>query len=106
LPRLHDPKILIVTALGLSGSGGKLFETETHFRRFDGEYRWFLSRACPLFDRIGNIFGWYGMTPISTTGSWRKRSCGKMKWSFPGYWDRRGMCSTRTGWHWNTLALL
>jgi formate hydrogenlyase transcriptional activator len=39
---------------------GKPFETETRVRRFDGEYRWFLSRACPLFDRVGNILGWYG----------------------------------------------
>ena len=39
---------------------GKPFETETRVRRFDGEYRWFLSRACPLFDRTGNILGWYG----------------------------------------------
>jgi PAS domain-containing protein len=39
---------------------GKPFETETRVRRFDGEYRWFLSRACPLFDRIGNILGWSG----------------------------------------------
>jgi hypothetical protein len=60
LPRLHEPKILIVTPLCLSGSGGKPFETETYFGRFDGEYHWFLSRACPLFDRIGNILGWYG----------------------------------------------
>jgi formate hydrogenlyase transcriptional activator len=39
---------------------GKPFETEARVRKFDGEYRWFLSRACPLLDRVGNILGWYG----------------------------------------------
>jgi PAS domain-containing protein len=39
---------------------GKPFETEARVRRFDGEYGWFLRRACTLFDRMGNILGWYG----------------------------------------------
>jgi PAS domain S-box-containing protein len=39
---------------------GKPFETETRVKRFDGEYRWFLSRAFPLFDHSGHILGWYG----------------------------------------------
>jgi PAS domain S-box-containing protein len=39
---------------------GKPFETETRVRRFDGECRWFLYRAFPLFDRAGHILGWYG----------------------------------------------
>src|SRR2546427_7906153 len=39
---------------------GNPFEAEIHVRRFDGEYRWFLSRACPLHDRSGHILGWYG----------------------------------------------
>jgi formate hydrogenlyase transcriptional activator len=60
LLRLHHPKILIVTAPGLSGNRGKPFETETRVRRFDGESHWFLSCALPLFDRMGNILGWYG----------------------------------------------
>ena len=29
-------------------------------RRFDGEYRWFLSRAVPLLDPAGNVLAWYG----------------------------------------------
>ena len=41
---------------------GKPFEDETRFRRAsDGEYRWFLVRAVPLRDEIGNIFKWYGV---------------------------------------------
>jgi PAS domain S-box-containing protein len=36
------------------------FETETRFRRADGEYRWFLTRANPLRDKTGRIVKWYG----------------------------------------------
>jgi PAS domain S-box-containing protein len=39
---------------------GKPFEAETRLRRFDGEYRWFLYRAFPLFDSSGRNLGWYG----------------------------------------------
>jgi PAS domain S-box-containing protein len=42
-------------------------ETGTHYeniervRRADGEHRWFLSRAQPLRDELGNIVKWYGV---------------------------------------------
>src|SRR5208282_1386955 len=39
---------------------GKPREIESRLRRSDGEYRWFLSRVCPLVDRWGHILGWYG----------------------------------------------
>jgi formate hydrogenlyase transcriptional activator len=39
---------------------GKPLEMESRLRRFDGEYRWFLERVSPLFDRTGHILGWYG----------------------------------------------
>ncbi|WP_051946867.1 PAS domain-containing protein [Verrucomicrobium sp. BvORR106] len=38
----------------------KPFEWEMRLRSSSGDYRWFLSRASPLFDRNGNISGWYG----------------------------------------------
>ncbi|HEX3499390.1 MAG TPA: PAS domain-containing protein, partial [Stellaceae bacterium] len=41
---------------------GAPFEMEARFRRADGEYRWFLSRAVPLHDELGNIVKWYGTT--------------------------------------------
>jgi len=41
-------------------SEGKPREIESRLRRSDGEYRWFLSRVCPLVDRSGHILGWYG----------------------------------------------
>src|SRR5258707_7914044 len=36
------------------------FEVEGRFRRFDGEFRWFLFRGSPLRDRSGNVAKWYG----------------------------------------------
>ncbi len=35
-------------------------EAEARFRRFDGQYRWFLVRAAPLHDEQGTIIRWYG----------------------------------------------
>jgi PAS domain S-box-containing protein len=35
-------------------------EAEARFRRFDGEYRWFLIRALPVRDENGNIIKWFG----------------------------------------------
>ncbi|TFZ00682.1 PAS domain S-box protein [Ramlibacter henchirensis] len=40
---------------------GEPFEQEVRLRRFDGEYRWFLSRAVPLRDDQGRILKWYGV---------------------------------------------
>jgi PAS domain S-box-containing protein len=39
---------------------GELFEVESRFRRADGEYRWFLTRAVPRRDARGKIARWYG----------------------------------------------
>ncbi len=36
------------------------FELESQFRRADGEYRWFLLRAVPLFDDSGRVLSWMG----------------------------------------------
>src|SRR5258708_5994060 len=41
---------------------GASFEKEARIRRADGEYRWFLIRAVPLRDELGNIVKWYGTT--------------------------------------------
>jgi PAS domain S-box-containing protein len=38
----------------------KPYEVEGRFRRFDGEFRWFLFRGSPLRDRSGNVAKWYG----------------------------------------------
>src|SRR6202140_5128106 len=39
---------------------GKPYEVEGRFRRFDGEFRWFLFRGSPLRDRSGKVAKWYG----------------------------------------------
>jgi PAS domain S-box-containing protein len=39
---------------------GKPAEVEARLRRFDGAYRWFLIRAAPLRDHLGEIVQWYG----------------------------------------------
>ncbi len=41
-------------------NSGKPYEVEGRFRRFDGEFRWFLFRGSPLRDRSGKIAKWYG----------------------------------------------
>ncbi len=38
----------------------KPYDVEGRFRRFDGEFRWFLFRGSPLRDRSGKVTKWYG----------------------------------------------
>src|SRR6267378_2053059 len=38
----------------------KPYEVEGRFRRFDGEFRWFLFRGSPLRDQSGKVAKWYG----------------------------------------------
>src|SRR5580700_3511629 len=38
----------------------KPYEVEGRFRRFEGEFRWFLFRGSPLRDRSGKVAKWYG----------------------------------------------
>jgi len=52
-----DPLLERWRALLLSGEAG---EIEARFRRYDGVYRWFLVRAEPLRDELGNIVRWCG----------------------------------------------
>src|SRR6266850_226444 len=41
-------------------SSGEPGELEARLRRFDGEYRWFISRAAPVHDEQGKVVRWYG----------------------------------------------
>jgi PAS domain S-box-containing protein len=49
-----------VTKWRTAVADGEAFEAEVRIRSVDGEYRWFLCRASPLFDPSGDILGWYG----------------------------------------------
>jgi PAS domain S-box-containing protein len=55
----EDSKKLLETWRTILASG-RPGESEARMRRFDGEYRWFLFRAIPLRDELGNIVRWYG----------------------------------------------
>ena len=50
------PRVLEI--FGRSMSTGEPFEFETRARRFDGVYRWFQARGCPLRDSNGRIVRW------------------------------------------------
>ncbi|HLJ45512.1 MAG TPA: sigma-54-dependent Fis family transcriptional regulator [Bryobacteraceae bacterium] len=39
----------------------KTGQTEARFCRADGEYRWFLISAAPVYDEHGNLVRWYGI---------------------------------------------
>jgi PAS domain S-box-containing protein len=41
-------------------ASGKHIDHELRMRGADGQYRWFLTRALPLRDDLGNIIKWYG----------------------------------------------
>lgn len=41
-------------------SHGDMFEIELRFRSYDGEYRWHLARALPVYRREGEIAMWVG----------------------------------------------
>jgi PAS domain S-box-containing protein len=41
-------------------ASGEPGEVEARLRGFDGEYRWFLFRGCPLRDDSGKVLKWYG----------------------------------------------
>jgi len=91
---------------GLAGSwqsimaSGKRGESEARLRRFDGEYRWFLFRANPLFDESGNIVKWFG---INTDIEDRERAEDALRRS-EGYLTEAQRL-TRTGsWAWNVAT--
>ncbi len=41
---------------------GKEYEIEVRTRRHDGVYRWFMTRAVPLRDYLGQVVSWFGVT--------------------------------------------
>src|ERR1700737_4578148 len=80
-------------AIRKSGKRGGL---EARLRRFDGEYRWFLHRAEPLRDELGNIVKWYGS---STDIEDRKRTEEALRESEQRF---RDYAETASDWLWET----
>jgi PAS domain S-box-containing protein len=81
------------SAIRESGMRGGL---EARLRRFDGEYRWFLFRAEPLRDELGNIVKWYGS---STDIEDRKRTEVALRESEQRF---RDYAETASDWFWET----
>src|ERR1700682_2509357 len=81
------------SAIRKSGMQGEL---EARLRRFDGEYRWFLHRAEPLRDELGNIVKWYGS---STDIEDRKRTEEALRESEQRF---RDYAETASDWLWET----
>src|SRR6266576_7296881 len=50
----------ILKIFGEALNSAKPYELEGRFRRFDGEFRWFLFRGSPLRDPSGKVAKWYG----------------------------------------------
>ena len=71
----EDLEKLVEEWFKLVASGGP-GEVEARMRRFDGQYRWFLFRAEPLRDELGNVVNWYG---TSTDIEDRKRAEEKLR---------------------------
>jgi PAS domain S-box-containing protein len=90
-----DKKGMLVkwSAIRESGLPGEL---EARLRRSDGEYRWFLFRAEPLRDELGNIVKWYGS---STDIEDRKRAEEALRESEQRF---RDYAETASDWFWET----
>jgi PAS domain S-box-containing protein len=75
---------------------GKRGETEGRLLRLDGEYRWFLFRAEPMRDEMGNIAKWYGS---ATDIEDRKRTEVALRESEQRF---RDYAETASDWLWET----
>jgi PAS domain S-box-containing protein len=80
-------------AILASGARGGV---EGRLRRFDGEFRWFLFRAEPLYDKAGGVVKWYG-TSIDIEE--RKRAEVALRESEQRFRDYAEMASD---WLWET----
>src|SRR5262249_32036931 len=74
-------------------AGGEPGEAEARLRGFDGQYRWFLFRACPMRDESGKIVKWYG---TNTDINDRKRAEADLQDSTFGLLEPNGL-TTRAG---------
>jgi len=75
---------------------GTPYENIERVRRADGEYRWFLSRAQPLRDDLGNIVKWYG---TDTDIEDQKRAEDALRESEQRF---RDFTESASDWYWET----
>jgi PAS domain S-box-containing protein len=75
---------------------GTPYENIERVRRADGEYRWFLSRAQPLRDELGNIVKWYG---TDTDIEDQKRAEDALRESEQRF---RDYTESASDWYWET----
>jgi light-regulated signal transduction histidine kinase (bacteriophytochrome) len=60
--KVHHPDHIdrVVQSVQHSRETGEVWEETFPLRRNDGAYRWFLSRALPIYDNDGRIVRWFG----------------------------------------------
>lgn len=60
--KVHHPDHLdrVVEQFSAAIEAGRPWEDTFPIRRYDGEYRWFLSRALPIHDDDGAVVRWFG----------------------------------------------
>jgi len=75
---------------------GTPYENIERVRSADGEYRWFLSRARPLRDELGNIVKWYG---ADTDVEDQKRAEDALRESEQRF---RDYTESASDWYWET----
>ena len=79
---------------------GATYDIEYRLRRYDGEYRWFLTRGTPMKDEDGNIIKWYGTT---TDVHEQKRSAEALQQSTERF-DLVAKATQDAIWDWNLLT--
>jgi PAS domain S-box-containing protein len=75
---------------------GTPYENITRVRQADGKYRWFLARAQPLRDELGEIVKWYG---ILSDIEDQKRAEGALRESEQRF---RDFTESASDWYWET----
>ena len=94
---LHpDERVGVTDKWRISAETGTPYENIERVRRADGEYRWFLSRAQPLRDELGNIVKWYG---TDTDIEDQKRAEDALRESEQRF---RDFTESASDWYWET----
>ncbi len=94
---LHpDERAGVADKWRIAAETGTPYENIERVRRADGEYRWFLSRAQPLRDQLGNIVKWYG---TDTDIEDQKRAEDALRESEQRF---RDFTESASDWYWET----